>query len=72
MTILETLEQIQDRLLPDSLPAGEGAIIAIENRMIEAIRAAGIADRITPADLDALTADNYHTIRRAAEALQRG
>lgn len=72
MTTLETLKQIQNNLIPGSLPAGEGAIIALENRMIEAIQAAGIADRITPADLDALTMDNYHTIRRAAEALQRG
>ena len=30
----------------------------------------GLADRITPEDLDELTEENYHTARRAAEIAQ--
>lgn len=63
---LQILIQISDALMPDTLPANPEET---EERMIDAIRAAGIADRITAADLDALTVKNYHTIRRAAERL---
>ena len=56
---LETLKQIQD--------ADDKEITDIENRMIKKIQTIGITDKITQSDLDALTVDNYHTIRRAAE-----
>ena len=56
---LETLKQIQD--------ADDKEITDIENRMIKTIQTIGITDKITQSDLDALTVDNYHTIRRAAE-----
>lgn len=72
MTTLQELIEIDDRIAPDTLPATAAGIADIENKMIEAIEAAGLPGRITPADLDALTARNFHTIRRAAEkALQR-
>ena len=29
----------------------------------------GLLEAITPADLDALTADNFHTVRHAAESV---
>ena len=71
MTTAATLMQIQDRLVPGSLPAGDAAIADLESAMFDAIRAAGIADRITPADLETLESRNYHTISRAATILYR-
>ena len=64
---LEALKQIQDSLMADNLPADDKEITDIENRMIKTIQTIGITDKITQSDLDALTVDNYHTIRRAAE-----
>lgn len=71
MNTLETLMQIQDELIITALPADDREIARIENKMIEIITAGGLPDRITPADLDALTDNNYHTIRRAVEKAMR-
>jgi hypothetical protein len=64
---LETLMDIEDRMMPDCLPSDDAEISALENRMIKAIQESGIAGEVTKADLDALTDFNYHTIRRATE-----
>lgn len=64
---LEALKQIQDSLMADNLPADDKEITDIENRMIKTIQMIGITDKITQSNLDVLTVDNYHTIRRATE-----
>ena len=66
MTTLETLIDIENRLIPDRLPATDAEITELEKQMERAIYAAGIADAITDGDLDQLTALNFHTVRRAA------
>lgn len=61
---------IQDDLI-DKLPADDAEIAAIEKQIRAKIRAAKLDGRITAATLDELTAHNYHTARRAIEAMQR-
>ena len=72
MTTFETLAAIQAEIMPDSLPAADRDIRRVEKAMLEAIERAGIVDDIDPGDLDELTENNFHTVRRAAElALKR-
>lgn len=71
MNRAETLMQLQDALFYryklDSAPAGE-MLQKITRELSGAIlEAPGLLEAITPADLDQLTANNYHTARRAAE-----
>lgn len=71
MNTAETLMQLQDALFYryklDSAPAGE-MLQKITRELSGAIlEAPGLLEAITPADLDQLTANNYHTARRAAE-----
>lgn len=71
MTTLETLMDIDSRLVPDVLPRTDPELSDLEHRIEQEIIAAGVADDITAADLEALETQNYHAAGRAAARIRK-
>lgn len=68
MNTLQKLMEIENRLVPDALPP---ELSDLEHRIEQEIIAAGVADDITAADLEALAERNYHTVSRAAARIRK-